>query len=288
MNSEFKVALSHDIDRTRKTYQYFTKPLKAIKNGNLKALKNQLYSFFRRNNYWTFQRIIEIENEYAVKSSFYFLNESMKWDVFRPDSYKLALGRYNIDSPKIQELIRWLDRNGWEIGVHGSYNSFNSLELLKKEKLTLERIVGHEVIGIRQHYLNLDDSTWSLQYEAGFKYDSSLGFAGSKGFGDRIGFKDNKHLPFYPLNNEFLEIPLVLMDANFLQVENKWEELDRVISLCKKHDAILVINFHNHVFNTREFPGFEEAYIKIIQKCISENGKFFTLGEIYETYSKKV
>ena len=78
------------------------------------------------------------------------------------------------------------------------------IEILKKEKESLEQILDHKVLGIRQHYLNMNDKTWGIQYDAGFMYDSSLGFT------DKIGFKGSKTGPFHPLNNDFLEIPLAI------------------------------------------------------------------------------
>lgn len=279
-----KVALSHDIDRTRKTYQYFTKPLRALTKLNFKVLKNQLLSFRSNKNYWTFEEIIKIEEENNVKSTYFFLNETIKVNFLKLGTYKLALGRYKISDPKIIELIKRLDKEGWEIGVHGSYNSFKDKELLNREKLTLEKIVGHEIIGTRQHYLNLNENTWEIQKEIGFKYDSSLGYNGSK---TKIGFIDEHLTPFFPFKDEFLVIPLALMDANFMNIRNRWQEFEKLIDLCIQNDAYLVINFHNHVYNEKEFPGYKTAYKKIIEMCKAKNATFYTMKEIYETELQK-
>lgn len=279
-----KVALSHDIDRTKKTYQYFTKPLRALAKLDFKALKNQLISFGSNKNYWTFEEIIRIEEENNVKSTYFFLNETIKINFLKLGTYKLALGRYKISDPKMVELIKRLDKGGWEIGVHGSYNSFKDKELLNREKLTLEKIVGHEIIGTRQHYLNLNDTTWKIQKEIGFKYDSSLGYNGSI---TKIGFIDERLTPFFPFNDEFSVIPLVLMDANFMGIQDRWQELEKLIDLCIQNGAYLVVNFHNHVYNEKEFPGYKTAYKKIIEMCKAKNANFYTMKEIYETELQK-
>ncbi len=271
-----KVALTHDIDRTKKTYQYFTHSLRSALKLNINSSIYHLRSVFLKDVYWNFDEIIKIENSYNIKSTFFLLNESIPFELFNYKNWSLSLGRYNILEKRIVEIIKWLDTNGWEIGVHGSYNSFKDIELLKKEKLVLECILGHQIIGIRQHHLNLNENTWENQYLAGFKYDSSFGF------NERIGFKDNRFAPFNPLNNEFSVIPQVIMDYPFMVSKNKWDLLDEIIELTEQKDAILVINWHNDKFNENEYPGFKTAYIKIIEKLKSKNAEFYKLGDYYK------
>jgi peptidoglycan/xylan/chitin deacetylase (PgdA/CDA1 family) len=278
-----RIALSHDIDRTRKTYQFFTKPLRVLIKGRYKEFYLLFKTLFKKNNYWTFEDILNIETSYDVKSTFFFLNESIRFNILKPNSFILAKGRYNILDPKIVNLIKRLDKNGWEIGVHGSYNSFQNKTLLQKEKKVLEKILGHQVIGIRQHYLNLNKDTWDIQQSAGFLYDSSYGSTRS------IGFINNKYLPFQPLGTEFTVFPQVIMDACFMANKNRWKELDKLLDICEKKNAILVINFHNHVFNENEFPNFRDAYIKLIAKGKERGAHFATLSDhLSNINSKKI
>ena len=129
-----KVALTHDIDRTNKTYQYITHGLKSIAKADLSSLAYHIKSLFGTEPYWMIPDLIKIENKYNVKSTYFFLNESIKINPFKLNSYKLAMGRYKINDKKIVKIIQWLDENGWEIGLHGSYNSYNDINLLRKEK----------------------------------------------------------------------------------------------------------------------------------------------------------
>lgn len=150
-----KVALTHDVDRTRKTYQYFTRPIRNLIKLDLKGLLNNIKFFTLPNSYWGFDEIIEIETKYDVKSAFYFLNETLPFNLFNPSNWKLSLGRYNITDPEIVGIIKFVDNNGQEIGLHGSFSSYENKKLLAWEKDVLENIVGHKIIRIRQHYLNL-------------------------------------------------------------------------------------------------------------------------------------
>ena len=275
-----KVALSHDVDRTRKHYQYLSYFLKYLLKGNFRNAQYHFLSLFGEEPYWNFPEIIRIEEQYGVKSTFFFLDESIPFKLFDKKNWKLSLGRYNINQKKIEDTIRWLDQNGWEIGVHGSYNSYNNENLLKKEKENIENIVGHKIIGTRQHYLNREENTWKIHKKLGFKYDSSWGL--TKG----IGLKDGKRMSFLPFEDDFVEIPLMVMDTPFMELENRWQEFENLVNLLDEKDGILVLNWHQRVFNEKEFPGYKTAYIRIIEECKKRGARFSNLSEFYEELIK--
>jgi len=276
-----KIALSHDVDRIKKHYQYFSYFIKSIIKGNVKNAAYHFSSFFGKEPYWNFPEIIRIEESLGVKSTFFFLDETIPFKLFDKNNWKLSLGRYNINQKKIEEIIKWLDQNGWEIGVHGSYNSYNNEELLKKEKENIENIIGHKIIGIRQHYLNWNENTWQIHKNLGFKYDSTWGL--TKG----IGLKQNKAKPFKPFSDDFLEIPLMVMDTPFMSLKNRWEEFESLINLLEDKNGILVINWHQRVYNEKEFPAYKDTYIRIIETCKQKNARFNTLSGFYNELNKK-
>ena len=126
-----KVCLSHDIDRIDKSYQYITKPLRALKSGNFKLFFRHLISpFTHPHPYWGFDTIMEIEKSFGARSTMFFLNESIGPVLRKPKSWKLAFGRYDIHDKRIVNVIKKLEADGWEIGIHGSYNSYKDYELL--------------------------------------------------------------------------------------------------------------------------------------------------------------
>jgi len=273
-NSPFAVCLTHDVDRVKKTFQYFYRLLK----GDFTQIK----SFFSKEEpYWQFQKIIDIENRNEVKSTFFFLNESIKLNIFSISSWKYSLGRYNFNSEKIKEIICQLDNGGWEIGLHGSLLSYNNISLLRKEKKTLEKIVGHNVSGVRQHYLNLEiPETWSIQEEVGFNYDASFGLKYD------IGYKNDIHFPFMPLKNNFMVMPLPLMDGYLFDKSNSrdsaWKMAKNIIDEAEKKKAILVILWHQRVFYEKDFPEYSLLYEELIKECKRRNAWFATCNEAYE------
>jgi peptidoglycan/xylan/chitin deacetylase (PgdA/CDA1 family) len=262
----FALCLTHDVDRVKKAWwhsvYYF------LKTGNLHHLK----TLFAKHGepYWNIEKIMEIEQKLGVRSTFFFLNERKKLEILRPKTYELAVGNYDICATKIAQAIKKLDVGGWEIGVHGSYDSYDNVTLMAKEKKELEKIVGKSIIGIRQHYLNLEvPKTWELQRQVGFKYDASFGF------NDRIGFRDNRTYPFRPFSDEFLEIPLAIMDVPLFDssndTEDAWHKSEELISRAENDGGLLAVLWHSNRFDDEEYPGQEQIYVRIIEECKRRN-----------------
>lgn len=285
--SKFSVFLSHDIDHVQKQWfqalYYFFKQKRIYHLSTLFSLNNR---------YWLFDTITDLEKKYNVKSTFFFLNESLEFKLSKLWTWKKALGRYNFSNKRVCQMMRHLDKQGWEIGLHGSYNSFLRPELLPIEKKQLEEVLGHPVYGIRQHCLNLTiPETWKKQKATGFRYDASFGF------NKKIGFRDNKYLPFYPINGSFLVIPLSLMDGNLFdstlmskaEDEKKiWQKCLKIIDKAEKEGAVLSVLWHGRFFDEKEFPGCVRIYEKIIVECQKRNAWFAKGEEICNYYNKNV
>ena len=272
-NKKFAVCLTHDVDEIRKTYQYLTHFMKHLLKREFSRAWYHFKSFFtdkifRRNPYWTFDEIVKVEGELGVRSTFFFLKEKAKVDVFRPSTWHHYARRYDFKDPKVANIIRQLALNGWEVGLHGSYFSYLSVDRLKEEKKDLEDVLGNKIYGIRQHHLNLKvPDTWIYQEMAGFEYDTSLGFKGGEG----IGFKLGTCFPFYPYANgrilSLLEIPLTIMDICVTPCERDWKMCTKIISEVEKYEGVLTLLWHHTVFNDKEYPGWAEMYKKLIEFC---------------------
>jgi peptidoglycan/xylan/chitin deacetylase (PgdA/CDA1 family) len=274
---KFALCLTHDVDRVEKSWwhcaYYFAKTGKA---SHLRSL----FTKKLERPYWNFEKIMYIEEEHGVRSTFFFLNESKKIEFLKFDTFKQTVGNYNISNPEIVEVIKKLDRGGWEIGVHGSYDSCKNKELLLSEKKVLEEILEKPIMGIRQHYLRLDiPETWKIQKELGFKYDASFGFR------DRIGFRDEMYFPFKPLNDEFIVFPLTIMDSPLFaiseDIDDAWIKCKDIIELAEKKGALITVLWHNNRFNDDEYPGQTEIYERIIIECKKRNALIKPYCDIY-------
>jgi len=118
---------------------------------------------------------------------------------------------------RVADVMRTLADEGFDIGLHGSYQAGVRPGALAAERAALERATGLEVRTTRQHLLHWD-VRWTprLQVEAGLQVDSSLGF------NRNVGFRAGTSLPFRYFDVtarqtlELLEVPLVVQDAALL------------------------------------------------------------------------
>lgn len=224
-----------------------------------------------KNPYWQFEKIIELEKSYGFKSTFFFcVKRRHKLDPY-----------YSIKNKKIIGIIKRLDREGFEIGLHGSYLSYKNLSYLMEEKRILEGVLGKKVMGIRQHFLNFNDNTTKLQKEAGFSYDSSFGFA------DNIGFKENKTAPFK--THGLLEIPLVVMDGSIgkmrLDERQAWLKVKSLIDTASSKGHFISFNWHERYVG-EDFLMFEKLYKKILSYLKEIDAEVLTGRQIYEKWQK--
>jgi len=282
----FFICLSHDIDRPYKSFQYIVHCFKSLVKGDIRKGLYHLFSVFNKQNpYFNFDFLAELEKSFGVRSTYFFMNETGKARFFSPRTWEIFIGRYSFDDPVIQNVIKTIDQSGCEIGLHGSYYSFNNKTLLLKEKKQLEYIIGHPVTGIRQHYLNRDENTWQIQHEVGFTFDSSLEFC--RAFND---FDKSRLKPFYPHNHNFVEFPLHIMDTSLMLAvkgyDAMWRKCQEIIDMVESEKSLLVVNFHIRFLNIKERPDIVRLYKSIIEECKKRGAQFITMSEAYGKYNE--
>jgi peptidoglycan/xylan/chitin deacetylase (PgdA/CDA1 family) len=264
----FALCLTHDVDRPYKTFQslYYT-----IVERDPSHLLDLLPW---RNPYWTFEEIVSLEQSFGVASAFYFLSEQ---SLFRDrsirewtnvESWRLYAGRYDLGDPEIAELVEYLDERGWEIGLHGSYESYREPAMLKREKRWLEETLGQEVVGGRQHYLNLDrPSTWRYQRSTGLNYDASPGSSAD------FGFQDGYH-PFRPFDDHFAVFPTTLMECTLpdpaTEYDLAWEATRQLLDEARDHSGMMTTLWHPRYFSD-DYAGYTELYRTLVE-CALEMG----------------
>jgi len=230
----FAVCLTHDVDLL-----YFGRTMVNLvrKDGLAHRLLHGLS--LGLNPRWNMREIADLEERYGAKSTFFL-------EAFGPDDED-----FNYFIEDAREQVSDLVERGFEIGLHGGHGAHKDFQKLTAEKARLEKVVGAKVEGYRGHYLRFDvPDTWHLLEQAGFSYDSTIGFV------DRVGFRNGMCHPFWPfdLNQDkparVLEIPLAVMDGALFEhrgmgIADAERLMDKLLAQVIEANGVLTILWHN-------------------------------------------
>lgn len=222
---EAKIVLTHDTDAVSKTwairgkqtaFNLFNSGRSLFKGEIVKSLQKLGQAsrfFFSRADYWCFEQILALEDEYGVRSHFNFFGG---YPYRRPGLTSWLMDPvYDVCKQPLVGMIKRLQQGGWSVGLHQSYTAWKDSPLMQREKQYLESALQASVSSCRQHWLRFSwEDTWSAQENAGFHLDTTLGF------NDRPGFRNGTAFPFNPFDAEIKSVmalsalPMVLMDSH--------------------------------------------------------------------------
>jgi len=269
----FAICLTHDVDILN--HKYETSWIKRTKSSRFVRWAFRVANRLA-NPVWTFKEILRIEKEYDAKSSFYF-------QAFRSDDLD-----FNYVLEDVVKELGIIADSGCEIGLHGSYDAYDDIDKLRSEKRRIERVIGRKVTGYRNHYLRFKvPTTWRMLSEAGFKYDTTMGYA------ENMGFRNGMCHPFMPFDLEknqvidIVELPLAIMDGTLdsylkLDVQKAWDAIRPIIDTCKQNKGVFTVLWHNHYFRGQ----WKDLYEKILSYC-GENNAWLTNSEQIVDWWKK-
>lgn len=236
-----------------------------------------------RDFWYQFDRYQEIER--GLSSTFFVIPQ--KGDPgtdaegrIRP----LRAARYG--AADIRDDVRKLHADGWEIGVHG-INAWRDSECGKQERDRVAEAAGHSPSGVRMHWLYFRKESPRVLEQAGFDYDSTMGF------NQTIGYRAGTAQVFKPLQTEnLLELPMHVMDTALFypsylncsprQAKVKVEEL---IGNSIRLGGVLTINWHDRsVAPERLWDGF---YIELLKDLRRRKAVFLTAGQTVRWFRKR-
>ncbi len=283
------VVLSHDVDDAgrfspRQGLGMLSKAIsqqspRGMARGSYYALAGLGHAVSRKSDpYWNFETVMELEAEAGFRSTFFFVPQVTSARRDPP---------YEVDTPRLRDLLSRLRAGGWEVGVHGSFDSYLDPEALRAQREKLERVSGGPVRGVRQHYLRLQvPDTYRAQADAGFVYD------GTAGYRSTVGFRAGAAFPFRPFDSAdgrqlpLLELPLTVMDGPLFWQLNlaPAEASARMLALLETVRAVeglAVLLWHQRVWHEKRYPGWHQVYGRAVD-YLREDGKAWvaTAGQV--------
>lgn len=285
-NKEFAVCLTHDVDEIYPPFKHcFYASLYSLKTFDLTKLSSFLFWKYKANHhspYKNFQEIIQLEEKYQAKSSFYFLttNEDIR--------------RYRYDIEELESELGMIIDHGFEVGLHGGYYAFNDYNQIKWEKEKLEKMINRKVIGYRNHYMRFKvPDTWEILASLNMQYDTTYGFS------DSVGFRNGMCHPYRPYNLlsdreiNIIEIPLIIMDDALSRMSFSpgyhWNIIKGLIDTTKLYNGVLTLLWHNDSLSFCPFrKDLLKMYEKILHYCNKEGALMTSAEEIWNIYAKNL
>lgn len=186
-------------------------------------------------------KISEEEKEKQLKATFFFLDN----DSIKDSSYPL-------NGAMAKSIIKKVKKNGGEIASHSEFKTSYNLESMKEQKEKFKKI-EENVKGTRAHRIIFNSKSWNVASKSGFSYSSnSL-------FNDISGFRNGTSVPFRPLENNLIEIPVAVMDVSLALEQNKkfnikkgQEKLKRLTKNIVQKNGILSLSWHPTSFENKK------------------------------------
>ena len=202
-----------------------------------------------------------LSEKYGVKSNFFFMGPSSE-SMDSP---------YAVSMRPLKQVIGHVLEKGHNVGFHPGYCTFRNEQEFRKQKYSLEQLVGFDVSQGRQHVIRYDCSeTPKIWSDNGMKQDFTLFFP------DKIGFRNGSCRSYssYDLKNRMV-LPLqqtATSIAEFSLLDERYNSysVKEALALCKahyqnvrKHNGDLVILFHTHQLKTKQFE-FYDKLLKLV------------------------
>ncbi len=247
-NNEFKILPTLDIDAA---FAYKGRGIARQLAGFGKAIFTLNFTEFVKRFKVIFLNKTDPNNnfEYQIKT---LVKHNLKAHYF------IQIGNYGKYDKNISaknkafiDIIKNIQQAGHSIGIHPSYGSNKSIEIVKKEIEILEAILGKPITTSRQHYLKMEmPATYQNLIKLGITADYTMGYS------QVYGYRAATSKPFFWYNllseqeTELQLIPFCTMDVvhkQFLKqtVEETITITENIEAQLKSIGGNFCLVFHN-------------------------------------------
>ncbi|HYR88201.1 MAG TPA: hypothetical protein VE422_29245 [Terriglobia bacterium] len=227
-----------------------------------------------------FDRFLELER--GLKATFFFIPfRNRPGDkVSRPHSKRRAAA---YDVTKERKLLLGLKTAGNEIGVHG-IDAWHSADKGREERRRIAETAGSSSVGVRMHWLCFDPSSPRLLEEAGFQYDSTVGY------NETVGYRAGTLQVFRPWGaSTLLELPLHIQDTALfykghlgLTKDRAWKLCEVLVNNAARYGGVLTVVWHTRSLAPERLWG--DFYARLLETIKTHRVWFGTAGQVVEWF----
>ncbi len=219
--------------------------------------------------------VLSAERQAGVVSTWFLLCGTPTWSTWRAGDLT-----YSPESLVVKRLLDALAAAGHEVGLHGSFATYDNAEMFAEQRRRLSAL-GAKPAGVRQHYLRMaPGATQTAMRAAGFSYNATFGFPDRNGF--RLGVAD-----VVPSREEGLdEVPLVWMDralSKYRGIEdpNAWvDDALELAATAREVNGLWVGLWHCNLTPPLGYPDAPAAYARLLAEIMRESPYVATLDRL--------
>jgi peptidoglycan/xylan/chitin deacetylase (PgdA/CDA1 family) len=186
----------------------------------------------------------------------------------------------------ITDIPEWTDAlvgAGCEVGVHG-IDAWHSVPRGQDERRQIAAATGASKLGIRMHWLLRDEQTPQILEDAGFAYDSTVGY------NETVGFRAGTLQVFRPEGTRaLLELPLHVQDGALffphrlnLTEDTASERCQVLFRQAQNLGGVLTILWHDRSHAPERLWG--DFYRRLIEGLKSHDVWFATAGQAVDWF----
>lgn len=235
-------------------------------------------------DFWDdFGRYAEIERD--LSSTFFFI-------PFKDRAGEKVKGKFparraaGYDIGDVREQAESLINQGFEIGLHG-IDAWNDAEKGRQEINRIVEMTGQKDMGVRIHWLFFDRYSPAILEQAGFDYDSTLGY------NEAIGYKAGTTQVFRPLGiDRLLELPLHIQDTALfypkrlgLSPSKAWNLCGNILKMATRFGGVVTLSWHQRSLAPERL--WDEFYIRLLQELKSLSVWFGTASQVVRWFRRR-
>ena len=238
----------------------------------------------RRDDPWEqFDRYLELEGDLA--STFFVLPHKGDAGV-APDGRTSPKRAAGYGASDIAVDLRKLAAGGREIALHG-INAWQDASRACAERGAVQQASGVRVEGTRMHWLYFAPESPAKLQEAGFSYDSTVGF------NETIGYRAGTAQVYKPSGAYLLlELPLHIMDTALfyrsymdLSQAQASEAVRPLLENASRRGGVLTVNWHDRSLGPERLWG--AAYEELLAELRRRKPWFATAGQAVSWFRKR-
>src|SRR5439155_560809 len=199
---------------------------------------------------------------------------------------RLARRAVRYDLLELQASVSKILAHGGEIGLHG-IDAWRDTAEARKEREQIQALTRTAEVGVRMHWLFFDSESAGKLDEAGFSYDSTVGY------NETVGYRAGTTQAFRPFGTKrLLELPLHIMDTALfypahlnLSPKQAMMRVSGMVDDLRQFGGVLMVNWHDRSIAPERL--WDDFYAELVDKFGSAGAWFCTAAEAAQWFRRR-